>query len=54
LRIHAYVKSSPEKGLMYKKQDMFASLAILTQATLVTREIENPLLVIAHLLEKIL
>jgi len=34
--------------------DMFASLTILTQAILVTREIENSLLAIAHLLEEIL
>ena len=41
------------KKVHYTSIGMFAYLTILTQAMLVTREIESSLLTIAHLLEEI-
>ena len=53
LRILAYIKSSPRKGLFTRNMNMFVFLAILTQDMLVIREIESLLLAIAHSLEEI-
>ena len=46
-------KALMEKTCYKRSMDMFTSLTILTQAMQVTREIGSPLLVTAHLLEKI-
>ena len=53
LRIFTYVKSSPEKGLLYKKHEHVRIFDYCDSSILVIREIENPMLAIAHLLEKI-
>jgi len=47
-------KALLEKVWCASSMDIFASLGILTQAMMVTREIENQLPTIAHLLEEIL
>jgi len=53
LRIFTYVKSYHEKGLLYKKHEYVRIFNYSDSSILVTREIENLLLAIAHSLEEI-
>jgi len=52
LRILAYIKSCPGKGLCIRCMDMYTSLDTLIQDMLVTEVIGRLLLVIVHFLRK--
>jgi len=48
LRIPAFIKSSPGKGLLYKKHEHVHIFSYSDSDILVIREIESSLLAIAH------